>query len=229
MSEAASIVHINKIAAAGRQLDAAIRMFFGKEDDLAIHTLGYAAFRILRDVTEKRGRNFTADLLRNGVFAIAKRYSDGVLSEAELKLIAHTPLMDAIRKIGDDIKGQGDKFDRSTINVLMNKRSEQRAWPSKAANFLKHADRDSEDFLAINDLNNESILIGASISYLQLMQNATPEMRAYMAYWSVKNEEEHDLPNDECGLAARLKNVKQDDWPDLCLAFLVENKAPVQS
>jgi hypothetical protein len=35
-------VHINKIAAASRQLDAAVRMFFTKEDELAIHTVASA-------------------------------------------------------------------------------------------------------------------------------------------------------------------------------------------
>jgi hypothetical protein len=65
-------LHINKIAAASRQLDAAIRMFFAKEDELAIHTVTSAAFRILRDVTDKRGKNITAELLRNGIYSMAR-------------------------------------------------------------------------------------------------------------------------------------------------------------
>jgi hypothetical protein len=52
-------LHVNKIAVAGRQLDAAIRMFFAKEDEFAIHSVAAAAFQILRDVTENRGKNST--------------------------------------------------------------------------------------------------------------------------------------------------------------------------
>jgi hypothetical protein len=45
MPTSSGTLHINKIAAASRQLDAAIRMFFAKEDELAIHTVASAASR----------------------------------------------------------------------------------------------------------------------------------------------------------------------------------------
>ena len=44
---------VTKLDAAGRQLDAAIRMFFENEDVLAIHTLSRAAFRVLFDITNE--------------------------------------------------------------------------------------------------------------------------------------------------------------------------------
>jgi hypothetical protein len=66
MRAAPGTIHINKFAAASRQLDAAIRMFFAKEDELAIHTVASAAFRLLRDLTAKRGKNFTAEAFRAG-------------------------------------------------------------------------------------------------------------------------------------------------------------------
>jgi hypothetical protein len=42
---------ITKLEAGGRQLDAAIRMFFANEDLLAVHTVSRAAFRVLYDIT----------------------------------------------------------------------------------------------------------------------------------------------------------------------------------
>jgi hypothetical protein len=48
-------IRINKIEAAQRQLDAAIRRLFANEDPVAIHTLAMAAFRILRDLAIKNG------------------------------------------------------------------------------------------------------------------------------------------------------------------------------
>ena len=48
-------IRINKIDAARRQLDAAIRMTFGGEDPVAIHSVVAAAHRIIRDICEKRG------------------------------------------------------------------------------------------------------------------------------------------------------------------------------
>ena len=45
-----AIIKLSKIEAAGRQIDAAIRMLFENEDPVAIHTITMAGFRILRDL-----------------------------------------------------------------------------------------------------------------------------------------------------------------------------------
>src|SRR5262245_24439734 len=45
---------ISKIEAARRQLDCAIRLLLENEDSLAVHTLGYAAFRVLFDLCKKK-------------------------------------------------------------------------------------------------------------------------------------------------------------------------------
>jgi len=50
---------VNKIDAARRQIDAAIRMLFEGEDPVAIHTLAMAGFRILRDWAAKRPDSYT--------------------------------------------------------------------------------------------------------------------------------------------------------------------------
>ena len=43
-------IEVNKLEAAQRQIDAAIRMLFSGEDPVAIHTLASAGFTILRDL-----------------------------------------------------------------------------------------------------------------------------------------------------------------------------------
>jgi Domain of unknown function (DUF6538) len=57
-------VRVNKMDVARRQLDAAIRMTFGGEDPIAIHTVAAAGHRIVRDICKSRGniegyRHFT--------------------------------------------------------------------------------------------------------------------------------------------------------------------------
>jgi hypothetical protein len=47
-------VRVNKTDAAQRQIDVAVRLLFSNEDPVAIHTLTSAAFRILRDLSEKK-------------------------------------------------------------------------------------------------------------------------------------------------------------------------------
>ena len=147
-------LYINKIAAASRQLDAAIRMFFAKEDDLAVHTVASAAFRILRDVTKKRGKNIATEVIRAGIYGMARQYAEGKMPKEMLKGIENTALMDTIKRIVEDERAQGDKFDLNRILITNERANEQRAWPSKAANFLKHADRDHEEHLAVDALEN---------------------------------------------------------------------------
>jgi hypothetical protein len=58
-------VHVLKVAAAQRQLDAAIRMTFANEDPLAVHTVAAAAGRVLRDLAKKRGHKVLAEQWRD--------------------------------------------------------------------------------------------------------------------------------------------------------------------
>ncbi len=49
---------MNKTEAARRQIDVAIRLLFSEEDPVAIHTLAGAAFRILRDLADKKSDSY---------------------------------------------------------------------------------------------------------------------------------------------------------------------------
>src|SRR5712691_2463382 len=82
MSASDATVYLTKIAAAQRQLDAAIRMAFAGEDELAIHTVLSAAYRIVRDLREKRGRREQPnEAYATGVFYVARAYATGKENE----------------------------------------------------------------------------------------------------------------------------------------------------
>jgi hypothetical protein len=68
MSETTATVHLTKLAAAQRQLNAAIRMLLRNEDELAVHTVAAAAFRILRDIKKKHGRGELATVSTGACF-----------------------------------------------------------------------------------------------------------------------------------------------------------------
>ena len=68
---------VTKIAAAQRQLDAAIRLELRGEDALAIHTLASAAFRILRDLRTQRGQSDIRDIFATGLFHLAHDFAAG--------------------------------------------------------------------------------------------------------------------------------------------------------
>lgn len=69
-------LHLTKLAAAQRQLNAAIRMVLLDIDEVAVHTVVAAAFRILRDVKQTRGRSELSDALNRGLFLVVVTWSE---------------------------------------------------------------------------------------------------------------------------------------------------------
>ena len=49
-------IHVTKLAAAKRQLCVAVRIYFAGEDELAVHTVASAAYRLISDLKSQRGR-----------------------------------------------------------------------------------------------------------------------------------------------------------------------------
>jgi hypothetical protein len=70
-------IFVNKIEAARRQIDAAIRMTLANVDVLAIHTVASVGYRLLRDLLEKRGKFDLDELLRAGLFSFASEIARG--------------------------------------------------------------------------------------------------------------------------------------------------------
>jgi|SRR5208282_2307760 len=71
-------VVVNKIAAAQRQLDAAIRWLFAQEDILPVHTVAAAARRLLCDIAEERGLTIVdyEGILRNVYAQLTGKHPD---------------------------------------------------------------------------------------------------------------------------------------------------------
>jgi hypothetical protein len=211
MINSEATVHVTKIAAAKRQLDTAIRMYFACDDELSIHTLVAAAFRILRDVIQSRGMNYGQEVVRAGLCAIAKEYGQGTLSEDVLKTIKESGLLHLFETILAEIREHGDKFVQSRIQITDPIKAEQRAWPSAPANFLKHADRDADALLAAGDVNNEVFLMGACAAYLELMRTPSPEIMAFIALWAAEHEAAPDVHEPARKLANKLVSLKTKD------------------
>ncbi len=217
-------LQISKMAAAQRQLDAAIRMFFDREDELAIHTVAAAAFQVLRDLTKKRGVGFTTEVFREGIVSIAKQYADGTLPPDELAMIEGSALKTMIEPLIVDIRDRGDKFDKSKLRVKVSKQQEHKLWLSETTVYHKHADRDHNNFLAADDLDNEKILMATCAAYLKLMNRPTPEITAYFAFWAAKNHEVDGLAEELQKFARKLERANEGRRYKLCVRYLRENK-----
>ena len=173
-------------------------------------------------------------LLRNGIYGMARKYAEGKLPTEMLKRIENTFLMTLIINIVEAERAEGEKFDVDRIAIGVNKTTEQRAWPSKAASFLKHADRDAKAHLVVDEVKNENVLIGACAAYLGLMRMPSPEIVAFCAFWGAKKDA--DVGEEAQELLLKLRSVKEPARHRICAKFIqtrrrrpsrpVERRAP---
>ncbi len=96
MTKRSATVHVNKLAAAQRQLRAAIRMYFAGEDDLAIHTVASAAYQLIKDIKMARGKSEAADFYLASIFYAVRDYRRGTLPS---HMTSDPELMDWVRKL----------------------------------------------------------------------------------------------------------------------------------
>jgi len=182
MSKRSAVVYVNKLAAARRQLDAAIRMKFLGEDELAIHTVAAAAYRILCEPKAKRGRDELEDLHLRGVFAVAEAYAKGSINLPP-ELASDKTMMDLIEWIAGIIRTR-DNVTEDEFKVELSHWHKKSYWSTvnKPTNFLKHADRDSNKALALKDLNTDYLIGMASAAYADLTGETSAECLVfYMA------------------------------------------------
>ena len=184
-------IFINKLEAARRQLDAAIRMTFANEDELAIHTVAAAAYRILRDMLHKRGRHDLEDLYRAGLYKMAKDFANGELSKDKL---IELQTYDLVSTIAEDIKVHGDEVTAENVPLILNESSKKAHWQavSGVAGFLKHADRHPETLISLHDVNNESLIFHACLSYIIVSHTATTEMEIFGSFGKPPTHNETD-------------------------------------
>ena len=211
---------ITKLMAARRQLCAAIRMFFAAEDELAVHTAASAAYRLISDLKSKHGFDEAGDHYLTMVFFAVRDYRRGTLPEA----LAGDP--DAVRWI----KSLADRLPITSSSeyrdfcASVSSAVRDAFWSNRyrVANFLKHADRDTDRLLSPGDVDNLSLLMTALGSYLDLVPgDLGPEGRILWIYFCVANTLSDNLPAEYAPVVDVLKEASPDDQLRLCRELMV--------
>jgi len=116
-------------------------MTFANEDELAIHTVAAAAYRIVRDLLEKRGRFDIDELVAGGLYLTARSLAAGELSQAALDELTgeYTQLRDFIAALARDMHAKRDAVAPDKFSMSLDRSSRIADWYklSAAANFLK--------------------------------------------------------------------------------------------
>jgi len=162
-------VHITKLAAAGRQLQAAIRMYFAVEDELAIHTVAAASYRLLVDLKAERGMDEAANVYLTSVFYAIRDYRRSSLPEY---LSSDPEFMAWVKDLAEQLPIRANsKIDELTVTV--SPQAARQFWKSrnKIANFLKHADRDAGESIALDDIDNLLMLMQCFSAYTDVTRD----------------------------------------------------------
>jgi hypothetical protein len=155
---------VNKLAAAKRQLQAAIRLFFMEEDELAIHTVASAAYGLLKGLKHERGRSEASDNYKTTLFYLVRDFRRGTLPVH----MTSTPTMIAeIESIADQLSPITADSKLSDVQVTIPLVLEKRYWNenNQVANFLKHADQDVDGTLSLELVDNNSLLMKCCSAY----------------------------------------------------------------
>ena len=159
---------INKLSAAERQLNSAIRMYFMEEDALAIQTVASASLNLYADLLRMRGKEPALHGFAYGMFRTARDYIQGKLSDAKLSKLGESGV-EAIKPM-IDILAKNPDFDIESMKVSGGQDFVRGYWFEKreAYNFLKHADRDHDKLLDEAIINNEDIIYNSISSSVHL-------------------------------------------------------------
>ncbi len=233
----AAEVYISKEAAAQRQIDAAVRMLFSDEDELAIHTVAAAAYRVVRDLREKRGHpEIPKEAEAVGYFFLAKAIAEDRAHSVPQALRDLANADPQIRKLVDHLRKlrkEGHSIEPTDFAMSTFGSNERAHWAkmSQVANFLKHADRDDQRFLQLSKMSNEELLMGACTSFVHLTKKLTPEMNLFMlkAWADDPKEGSSGLQGMDAAIVKSLQSIKPEMRKRACLEILpiLKGEAPV--
>ncbi len=221
MDRPSAKVHITKLSAARRQLCAAIRMYFAGEDELAIHTVASAAYRLICDLKAKRGRDEVGDYFLTMFFYSIREYHRGNLPG----YLADNPeAMEWIREMAEKIPitATSRYEDIKTFVSPDDARQFWKKW-NMVSNFLKHADNDACSHISIDEVDNFYLLMRAIAAYHDIDKGGLgDEGFVFMIFMCVDSGTVEDLPPEEHEIAMKLELglVSREERMKRCLEYL---------
>ena len=222
---ATATLHVTKLAAAKRQLQAAIRLFFLEEDELAVHTVASAAYGLLKDLKRDRGQNEAADSYRTTFFYLVRDFRRGTLPA---HLTSDPAMIAEIERIADQLSPITADSKLSDVRVTILPSLERQYWneSNQAANFLKHADRDTDRTLPLEKIDNNLLLMKCFSAYRDIApDDLGNEGLVFEAFTAANNPAHQATGSSFDSLLESLRRVPNDRLLALCYKVIVEMNA----
>jgi hypothetical protein len=194
-------------------------MFFAGEDELAVHTVASAAYRIISDLKKKRGRDEVGDYYLTMIFYVVRDYRRGTLPR---QFTEDQKAMKWIQDMAEQIPITASmNFEdiRGSVSVKTAKEWWQKR--NKVSNFLKHADRDAKGHISLQEIDNLNLLTLALASYSDLIEDDLgTEGIILWIYFNVVTETKEALPEQYRGIANDLYEYDPETQLRTCSLFI---------
>jgi hypothetical protein len=194
-------------------------MFFLGEDELAVHTVAAAAYRLLADLKSDRGRDEVGDYYLTSIFYAVRDFRRNALPS----YLANDPdAMAWIRDMADKLPINADSnFSdiKSSVSVSTAKEFWQKR--NKVSNFLKHADRDASAHVSMDEVDNLQLLMQAYGAYVDLVHDGLQnEGLILWLYYCVANGITEGLPTRWQEITSKLERLIPEERLRWCSAFI---------
>lgn len=214
-----SRIQITKLAAAQRQLRAAIRMFFSGFDELAVHTVASASYSLISDLKKKLGRDEASDYYLTSIFYVVREYRRGTLP----KQFTNDPeTVKWIKNMAEQLPIT-ESTSYGDVKASISSEAASTWWSkrNRAANFLKHADRDAHEHILLDEIDNLFLLMLAVSSLNDLINNDIDEEGLILwVYYNVFTGTTELLPDRYQEIGRRLEELRTGDRLSFCSALL---------
>lgn len=221
-------LHVTKLAAAKRQLQAAIRMFFFKEDELATHTVASAAYGLLKDLKRDRGLSEAADSYLTTYFYLVRDFRRGTLPA---HFTSDPSIMAEVESIADQLSPITADSKLSDVKVTISPDVERQYWNenNRAANFLKHADRDTDGTFPLDKFDNNLLLLKCCSAYRDIApDDLGNEGSTFEAFTAANNPSHQTTGSSFDSLVESMRRVPLEHRRELCFKVIIElNQAKV--
>jgi hypothetical protein len=215
-------VHVTKLSAAKRQLQAAIRMHFQSEDELAVHTVASAVYGLLKDIKSSRGMSEAADSFLVSYFYIVQAFRRGDLPEH----LANDPVfMSEIEGLAQQLDFITVDSKLSDVSVSIGTELERQYWidTNKASNFLKHANRDVEQTLNLDEVNNYLLLMLCFSAYQVIAPDELGNEGIVFQAFVAANSESYKIGASSFdSLIESMRKVPSEHRANLCHKVILE-------
>jgi hypothetical protein len=217
--------HVTKLAAAKRQLQSAIRLFFMEEDKLAIHTVASAAYGLLKGLKGERRRCEAADSYRTTLFYLVRDFRRRTLPA---HMTSDPTMMAEIERIADQLSPITADSKLSDVQVTIPLTLKKQYWDESnlAANFLKHADQDPDGTLSLERIDNNLLLLKCCSAYRDIApDDLGNEGLVFEAFTATGNPAHQATGSAFDSLLESMKRVPDDQRLALCDRVIVEMNA----